>query len=398
MHVALIHDHVGGRAGGGGGVRHMLQLGLALQDLGHRVTVACHDFDPDTTPDGAAEQLDIRSVERGEVVSPVSRGDLLRRQWRGMSAVARLVPEDADVVNAHEWPASRAARRSGAPWVWTRADDTPWERGLVPETTLFDKPSLPGRLARLVAGVPDVLDARSAASIVVLDTRNLEAVWKAYRRRAKIVRLGPSELFFDPPARSAARARLGVAEGTFLVGAVGILFAHRRFEDLVRAVAELPPELPLEVQIVGSDHQDRAYADMLERLVAATDQRVRLERRSIRQDELRDLYAAAYVMLFPNRRQAYGLAPLEALAGGTPVILSTGIGVGEVLAGRPGVLTVPPESPAEIAAALRTAIQADLRPATAQTREWIREELSDRRFAEQMAATYEEALGRSRLA
>jgi glycosyltransferase involved in cell wall biosynthesis len=191
-----------------------------------------------------------------------------------------------------------------------------------------------------------------------------------------------------------------VAEGTFLAAAVGILFPHRRFEDLVLAAAELPGEMPLAVRIVGSDEQDPAYAGVLERLIAETGSgdRVSLERRGIPQDELRDLYVAADVLVFPNRRQAYGLAPLEALAGGTPVILSTGIGVGEVLAGRPGVLSVPPESPGEIAAALRTAMEDDLRGAASRTRQWIREELSNRRYGERMAAIYDEALGRRRLA
>jgi glycosyltransferase involved in cell wall biosynthesis len=398
--VALVHDHVGGRAGGGGGVRLTLELGLALQDLGHRVTVATHDYDPDTALGDAAGRLDIRAVQRGPVVPPVTRPQLVRRQWRGMSQVARLVPDDVDIVNAHEWPASRAARlaarRLRVPWVWTRNDDTAWERGLVPEATLFDKPSPAGRAARLLAGLPDVLDARSAARIVVLDTRNAEAVRRAYRRRAEILRCGPPDEFFDPPPRDAARGRLGVGGGTFLAVAVGVLFPHRRFEDLIEAAARLPGELPLEVRIIGSDQQDPAYADALERELAeargGAAARVRLQRRGVPQDELRDLYAGADVTVFPNRRQAYGLAPLESLASGTPVILSSGIGVSEVLAGRDGVLMVPPESPGALADALRTAMDQPLREGAARTREWIRAELSNRRYAERMAAIYEEAL------
>jgi hypothetical protein len=61
-------------------------------------------------------------------------------------------------------------------------------------------------------------------------------------------------------------------------------------------------------------------------------------------------------------------------------------------------LMVPPESPADIAAALRTAIETDLRSAAAKTREWIRAELSNRRYAERMVEIYEEVLGRERFA
>jgi glycosyltransferase involved in cell wall biosynthesis len=401
MRVALIHDHIGGRAGGGGGVRLMVELGVALQDLGHDVVVAVHDFDPDTTLGDAATRLDIRAVHTGEVVPPVSRAELLRRQWGGMSAVARLVPP-VDVVDAHEWPASRAARLAGrrlrVPWVWTRNDDTAWERGLIPDTTLFDTPSLPGRVVRLAAGVPDVVDARSADRIVVLSRRNADAVRRAYRRDSEVVWCGPPDEFFDAPDREQARARLEVDATSFLAVAVGIMFPHRRFEDLVWAVASLPAELPLQVRIIGSDHQDPAYAAMLERLIAETGsgERIRLERRGVPQPELRDLYAGADVSVFPNRVQAYGLAPLESLASGTPVILSTGIGVSEPLHGREGVLMVDPERPDQLADALRAAMATDLRPGAAETAAWIKVELSNRRYAERMAGIFAEVIQRRR--
>ena len=401
MRVALIHDRVGGRAGGGGGVRLMLELGTALQDLGHDVVVAVHDYDRETVLGDAAERLEIRAVHHGEVVPPVSRGELLGRQWRGMNAVARLVPDNVDVVNAHEWPASRAARvaarRLHVPWVWTRNDDTAWERGLIPDTTLFEQPSLPGRLARLAAGLPDVVDARSADRIVVLSRRNADAVWRAYRRRSEVLWCGPPDEFFTPPDRAEARSRLGFADDEFVAAAVGILFPHRRFEDLIEAVAQVPDAARLRVRIVGSDHQDPAYADMLERLIAAsgTGDRVRLERRGIPQSELRDLYAGADVTVFPNRVQAYGLAPLESLASGTPVILSTGIGVSEPLQGRGGVLPVPPETPRALADAVERAMTSDLRAQVPQTRDWIRAELSNRRYAERMLEIFEAAQRRT---
>jgi glycosyltransferase involved in cell wall biosynthesis len=377
----------------------MLEVGLALQDLGHEVVVAVHDYDRETVLGEAADRLEIRAVHEGEVVPPVTRRELLRRQWQGMSAVARLIPDDVDVVNAHEWPASRAARlaarRLKVPWVWTRNVDTAWERGLIPETTLFEKPSLPGRIARLAAGIPDVVDARSADRIVVLSSRNAQAVRQAYKRDAEVIWCGPPDEFFSPPDRAEARARLGLGDDEFVAAAIGILFPHRRFEDLIEAVAQLKDEQRLRVRIVGSDHQDRTYADRLEQLIARTGtaDRIELQRRGIPQAELRDLYAPADVTVFPNRVQAYGLAPLESLASGTPVILSTGIGVSEPLAGKGGVLPVPPESPAEIATALKTAMNTDLRSEVPPTRDWIRSELSNRRYAERMAAIFAELKG-----
>ena len=51
--------------------------------------------------------------------------------------------------------------------------------------------------------------------------------------------------------------------------------------------------------------------------------------------ELKDTYAAADAFVILSERYAWGLAPLEALASGTPVILTPGAGVYEILAGRP---------------------------------------------------------------
>ena len=57
-----------------------------------------------------------------------------------MPKVARLVPSDADVVNPHDWPALRsgriAARRLSLPLVWTRNNESLWERAIVPHMSI----------------------------------------------------------------------------------------------------------------------------------------------------------------------------------------------------------------------------------------------------------------------
>jgi glycosyltransferase involved in cell wall biosynthesis len=211
-------------------------------------------------------------------------------------------------------------------------------------------------------------------------------VRRAYRREAQIVRSGPAQWFFDPPPRAEARARLGVDEGAWLVAGVGILLPHRRFEDLIEAIAQLSGDASVRALIVGDDRHDPAYAGRLASLIAehGLEDRIALPRTSISDDELRDVYSAADAFVFPNRRQTWGLAPLEALAAGTPVVVSSGAGVHEVLRGRPGVEIVEPERPAEIAAAL-TRPRERGRDGLEPTREWIREELNNRRYAERMA-------------
>lgn len=399
MHIALVHHHVGGKAGGGGGVRLMLELGSGLVRRGHQVTVACHDFLPDSEFSYAADQLEVRSVRRGPFEMPGGRAELAHQYWRDLPHVAELVPADADVVNAHEWLALRpgriASKRIGAPLVWTRNDESAWERATVPAMTITGPRAPWQRVLQAAMTWPDLLDARHASAIIVLSSQQVEMVRRSYRREALVLPVGPPEHFFSPPERSAARERLGIEQDVFLVVGSGVLVEHRRFEDLIEAIA-LVEDPRVHGLICGSDHVDAAYADRLAALIAqrGLSDRISLPRRSLSDEQLKDAYAAADVFAILSHRYAWGLAPLEAIASGTPVILTPGAGVYEILAGRPGVHVVPPEDPLAVAKAIgRCRTQgghAEVAPTTA----WLQQEYAFERYVERMENVYEKALAR----
>ena len=396
MHVALVHDHVGGKAGGGGGVRLMLELGRGLARRGHRVTVACHDHLPDSEFDKASGQVEIRSVRQGVAGSPDGYAALTRRYWLDMRKVAQLVPADADVVNAHEWlalrPGRTAAQRLSVPLVWTRNDSSPWEGAVIPEQTIIGDTRFTGRAIRAAVAWPDLRDARRADAIVVLSPPQVDMVRRSYRRDALVVPFGPPEVFFSSPQRRAARARLGIPDDVFLVLGSGILAPLRRFEELIEAMALLRDDPSIHALISGSDHVDPAYAEGLEALIAERDlgERVALPRRSVSDAEMKDMLVAADVFVIMTQRYAWGLAPLEALASGTPVILTPGVGVHDILAGRPGVQVVPPEDPAATADAIRNWRLGQGREGLESTRAWLRDELNIDRYVERMEEIYED--------
>jgi glycosyltransferase involved in cell wall biosynthesis len=404
MHIALVHHHVGGKAGGGGGVRLMLELGTGLVRRGHRVTVVCHDHLAGSEFSEASGRLEIRSVRQGVSELPDDNVALARRFWLDMPKVARLVPRDADVINAHEWlglrPGRIAAGRLHRPLVWTRNDESLWERTIVPQHTIFGDRRMSRRVLRAAVTWPDLLDARRARAIVVLSDQQVSMVRRSYGRRATVLPIGPPAQFFDHPERAAARARLGIAGDVFLVVGSGILVEHRRFEDLVDAMACLREETRIHALISGSDHVDPAYADRLQaRIEAAGLQgRVRLPRRTLSDAELRDTYAAADVFAILSQRYAWGLAPLEALASGTPVIITPGAGVHEILAGRPGIQVVSPGDPAATAAAIRAWSGGEGRQGLEATREWLRAEYSVDRYVDGMERIYADVAAGRRLA
>jgi D-inositol-3-phosphate glycosyltransferase len=399
MHIALVHHHVGGKAGGGGGVRLMLELGTGLVRRGHRVTIACHDFLADSEFAYASDQLEIRSVRQGVSEVPAGQLALARHFWLDMPKVARLVPADADLVNAHEWLALRpgriAAGRLSIPLVWTRNDESLWERAIVPQMTITGARSPLHRVVQGALTWPDLLDARRASAIAVLSAQQVEMVRRSYHRDAMIVPVGPPGHFFEPPDRAAARARLGIPDDVFLVVGSGILVEHRRFEDLIDAMALLTDDPQVHALITGSDHVDPAYADRLAAQIAANDlgARVTLPRRSLSDAELKDTYAAADVFVILSQRYAWGLAPLEAIASGTPVILTPGAGVYDVLAGRPGVQVVPAEDPRATAEAIRRWRSGEGREGLESTRMWLREEYALDAYVARMEQIYADVVG-----
>ena len=123
----------------------------------------------------------------------------------------------------------------------------------------------------------------------------------------------------------------------FLVVGSGILVTHRHFEVLIEAMALLEDDPSIHALIVGSDHVDPGYADRLSALIAerGLGERVTMPRRSVSDAEMKDTLVAADVFVILSQRYAWGLAPLEAIASGTPVILTPGAGVYDILAGRP---------------------------------------------------------------
>jgi len=399
--IALVHDLLGGKAGGGGGARAMLDLALDLRERGHDVITVCHDFLPSYEFEQLSRRLQVRAVRTGVATPATGHRARFERHLRGMKQVADLVPDDVDVINGHDWPALHAARlagrRTGAPVIWTRNDDIEWERTVIPSMTASGGGRVSRIPAKLAVGLLDVHDARSADTIVVLSKHDAEMVRRAYRRRATVIHPGPNQAFFHAATdRTAARRRLGVAGGEFVVLAFALLMPYRRFEDLIDAVAQLGDLPDVRLRLVGSDHINPAYGEVLQARIESRGlgERAVLDRRSVSDSELRDLYAASDLYVFPSARQSYGLAPLEAIALRTPVVVSRGAGVHEVLEGLDGVSVVPPKCPDAIAAAIRHAHDNVDVAGLDRTRSRVQSELTSERYAIAMETLISAAIAR----
>jgi colanic acid/amylovoran biosynthesis glycosyltransferase len=277
-------------------------------------------------------------------------GNLRRRPWlalfvpallAGFVRAARRV--DADLLHAHWLPAGWAAERSGKPYVvqvWGTdvelARRTPW-------------------LARRVL------------------------------RRARLVIAASNDL--------AERARaLGAHE-------VRVIPSGVELPEHVGTEAE-----PAEVLYAGRLSAEKGVLELLDaaeglNLVVAGDgplrDRIPFARGFVPHDELQQLYARAAVIACPSRREGFGVACLEAMAHGRPVVATRVGGLLDLVVDGETGIVVPPRDPAALRSALeRLLADPDLRRKLGSAgRDRARTHFSWERVTDATLAAYAEAVG-----
>jgi glycosyltransferase involved in cell wall biosynthesis len=282
--------------------------------------------------------------ERGLAVEPVvidrrARGPARTPlKYAGLAARAARAARGADVIYAHYlFPtgavAAAAARTAGIPYVLTAhgRDVRNLERATIRRASA---PAL----------------ARAAAVIAV-------SRWLAGDLRASgltlpavhVVDMGVDLQRFAPADRGAARGRLGLPAGEPLVLAVGGLTERKNPLGLLQAFARVRAERPGALLAFVGDGPLAGAVD-------AGARRLGLEGAVLRPGVLphaavADWVAACDVLALVSRVEPLGVAALEGLAGGRPVVATRVGGAHEVVPASAGRV-VDPLDPARVAGAL----------------------------------------------
>lgn len=155
--------------------------------------------------------------------------------------------------------------------------------------------------------------------------------------------------------RAALREQLGIAADAFTIGAVGRLVPGKRFDILVRALAELPPRAVL--LVAGAGPEAGPLAALAEELGLAERVLMLGER-----EDVPELLAAVDVLAAPSEGETFGLALVEGLAAGLPVLWSSGPALAELPPDAAPHARYVPATPAAYAAALTPLLAAPARP------------------------------------
>jgi len=237
----------------------------------------------------------------------------------------RTCSDGFDLLSACNFPSYWATyfARTGKPVVWISSEVLgPYNQ----TKDIFDK----SHFFRLALELAKMIDKRivngCVEPIITCSELNGRLIKERYGRDSVVIPTGVDYDFFSAEVPD-AKAHLELGGGPLLLH-VGTLVQRKNHVLSIRALKILKQYLDCKLVIVG----EGPWKPILQKEA----KRLNLEKDvvfmgSISETELRSLYHACDVNLFPVKDQTWGLVPFEALAAGKPSIVAEGCGAAEVI-------------------------------------------------------------------
>ncbi len=373
----------------GGAELLSVELCRGIERLGHQASIAALFVDPHGLPDEAMRLRYhlpprwIAGVFARSRPLALTLGPLVL-----LFVVARAAGE-ADLVDAHNLPApivaAAVARWRGLPVMWhlnevplPLAGEAARRAGAIERTAW----RAGAALARRLAHVP--------VEILVLSEKTRRDCRTMYGRDATVVPPGIDRVVFASDGTGAVRTSARLL-------CVGKLHPQKNPGLAVRTLARVRARhADAELDFVGEGALRSDLEALARRL--GVDDAVRFHRR-VSLSQLASLYRGADVLLVTARdHQSWGLTPFEALAAGTPAVVSAEIGAAPLLSSRGAALVVAPEESAFAEATgqlLEDRVLAERLVANGRA---LLDELTWERYAKECAHAFDRAIRGSRSA
>lgn len=184
-----------------------------------------------------------------------------------------------------------------------------------------------------------------------------------------------------PPSARGPKSRI-------VFGCAGAIVPVKNWELVLRGLAQLPASCPVRVRHAGSDNgtaEGRAYASAIRRLADELGLGERIEWLGPLA-EMKKFYEGIDCLVVPSKHEAFGAAPVEAVAAGVPVLAADQSGTRDLISACAGGWVFPADSVSGLAAELQRLVEG------AELAGWRRDDAGFTRFlSDRVAAQHLQA-------
>ncbi|MDP2925968.1 MAG: sugar phosphate nucleotidyltransferase [Nanoarchaeota archaeon] len=238
--------------------------------------------------------------------------------------IIRKLKKDYDVINFHNFPVTWTLFPYKKPCVWM----------LNEPPNLWSKPDAGLRL-KIMNKLRNFMDKkiiRSSVDIIcVADELNKQRCIERYNKNPKIVYYGINHDFFSKGNKNNAIKKFNL-KSKFTIIQSGMITESKNQLDSLKAIEKVKDKIPNILMVFAGKVADESYMKKLEDFIKEK----KLEKYvyftgNLNREDLRDLYKASNIGIFPVGKQGGWLAPFEMLCSGNPIIVSDELGAASIL-------------------------------------------------------------------
>ncbi len=392
MRVLIVHPHILQ----GGAETAVVYLAHHLEKLGIHAEIATLSTDFTYMPPearGLVYHLPKRTRKPIPTTSLRNVARLLLLETFALRTIVAPLASRFDLINPHNapapWATSLLPKHPPVVWMCNEVFDLHgalthrWPRNLAFRAAVQSGRMLDRRLVRLAVD-----------RLVSLSKYHARQVYKRYGTAPDVVHPGVDVEFFRVGNPERVVRKFGLKDCLVLLH-VGMLIPSKGQELSLRATALLRSRYAnVKLVLVGRGPDEKRLQTIIQKL-GLGENIMLLE--FISQEDLRDLFHASHINLFPVSDQSWGAVPFQAMLGGAINIISTDCGAAEVVEEQQLGITLGQPSPQALADAVigvwtrYAELQAELVP---MAKRYVEETLTWENYARGMADVYRDVISR----
>lgn len=325
MKVLIVTPHIFA----GGAEKAILNMVFNLNKIGCTTSIATLSTDLKKLPKHLAK---IDYILPDEPIEPQTMDGLARtitssfKVFKSLVSLAKKNSKNYDLICGCNFPSYWATyfARTRKPTVWISSEVLgPYNQ----TKDVYDRSGLFRLALRIVTVIDKRIVDKGPKYIVTCSELNRRLLKGRYNRDAIVLPTGVDYDFFNEQVEN-PKKQVHLGNGPLLLQ-VGALIQRKNQILSVQALRILKSQLPNATLVLVGEGPWKPLLDQEAQKLGVQNNVVFKD--SITEEELRTLYQACDVNLFPVKDQTWGLVPFEALAAGKPSIITKDTGAAEVM-------------------------------------------------------------------